>query len=116
MVKNLRVKAQEYGEQQLEALGFPAKMELELKDGSIVELLHPWLWDDKTEAAVKAAAKDGDEPYNTRYARAVLGDKEHARFVKGGGRSSQIVLAVEMMKRREDEGDDDPKDLGSKDS
>jgi hypothetical protein len=77
------------------------------------------LWDDKTEAAVKAAADDGDEPYNTRYAKAVLGAKEHARFIKGGGKSSQIALAVAMMRRGDtpagEEGTD-PKDPLSKDS
>lgn len=98
MAKNVRVKATEYGEQQLEALGLPARLELELADGSTVEVLHPWLWDDKTEAAVKEAAKDSDEPYNTRYARAVLGKKEHDRFLKAGGKSSMIALAVATMK------------------
>ena len=114
MAKTLRVKAQEYGEQQLEALGLPAKTEFELKDGSTVEILHPWLWDDKIEAAVAEASKDGAEPYNTRYAKAVLGDKEHARFIKGGGKSSQIALAVQMMKVRDVEEDEsDPKDKQS---
>jgi hypothetical protein len=115
-MKNLRVKAAEYGEQQLEALGLPARLELELADGSTVEVLHPWLWDDDTEAAVKEASKDGDEPYNTRYARAVLGKKDHARFIKGGGKSSQIALAVATMKSgdviKAEEGSD-PKDQPS---
>src|SRR5271168_3552945 len=113
MQKILRVKATEYGEQQLEALGMAARLELELADGSVVEVVHPWLWDDKTEAAVKAAEDaTSDEPYNTRYARAVLGKTEHARFVKGGGKSSQIALAAAMMKRKpssSDDEDDDPK-------
>jgi hypothetical protein len=115
-MKNLRIKAAEYGEQQLEALGLPARLELELADGSTVEVLHPWLWDDETETAVKAAAVDGDEPYNTRYARAVLGKKEHARFIKAGGKSSQIALAVATMKSggviKAEEGSD-PKDQKS---
>lgn len=130
----LRVKAHEYGEQQIEALGFPSRMEFELKDGSVVELIHPWLWDDNVEAAstaVETAADlDRDEdgelkrplsiggqpapPYNVRLAKAVLGAKEHARFVKGGGKSGQIALAIEMMKRRATEDEDaDPKDLSS---
>lgn len=113
MSKNLRIKVAEYGAQQLEALGMPERLELELADGTVVEVLHPWLWDDKTEAAVKAATlEEGDEPYNTRYARAVLGKKEHDRFIKGGGKSSQIALAVAMMKRADTSAkeDDDPKD------
>lgn len=118
-MKNLRIKAAEYGEQQLEALGLPARLELELADGTTVEVVHPWLWDDTTEAAVKAAAQDGDEPYNTRYARAVLGKKEHTRFIKAGGKSSQIALAVATMKNgtviKAEEGSD-PKDSSSKDS
>jgi hypothetical protein len=115
-MKNLRVKASEYGEQQLEALGLPARLELELGDGSTVEVLHPWLWDDATESAVKAATTETDEPYNTRLARAVLGKKEHARFIKGGGKSSQVALAIGLLKRGDvltgEEGSD-PKDLKS---
>jgi hypothetical protein len=118
-MKNLRIKISEYGEQQLEALELPARVELELSDGSTVTVLHPWLWDDKTEAAVKKAAEESDEPYNTRYAKAVLGTKEHARFIKGGGTSSMIALAVATMKNgsiiKADEGSD-PKDPSSKDS
>jgi hypothetical protein len=114
----VRVKASEYGEQQLEALGFPSRLELELDDGSVVEVLHPWLWDDKTEVAVKAANDDGDKPYNYRYARAVLGAKEHDRFLKAGGQSSQIALAVAMLRRGEVAGEEgtDPKEPTSKPS
>ena len=45
-MEKMRVKAREYGEQQLEALGLPTHIEFELDDGSIVELSHPWLWPD----------------------------------------------------------------------
>jgi len=118
-MKTIKIKISEYGEQQLEALGLPARLELELPDGSTVEVVHPWLWDDQTEAAVKAAAEDGPEPYNTRYARAVLGKKEHARFIKAGGKSSMIALAVATMKNGTiltgEEGSD-PKDPSLKDS
>lgn len=108
-VQQLRVKAREYGEQQLEALGFPSRMEFELDDGDYVTLVHPWLWSDDTEAAVKAASEDGDEPYNVRLAKAVLG-RDHARFIAGGGKSGQIALAIEMMKVRAPKDDSDPKD------
>ena len=102
--RHTRVKVCEYGEQQLEALGFAARMEFELNDGSIVALLHPWLWaDDVIEAY--AAAKTSAE-----IARAVLGSEEHKRFMAGGGKSSQIVLAIEMMKQKTPVSDDaDPK-------
>lgn len=116
---NIRVKLAEYGEQQLEALGLTARLEIELGDGTVVEVLHPYLWDDKTEAAVKAASKDSDEPYNTLYAKALLGAKEHARFIKAGGKSSQIALAVASLKAGTLPGGEeatDPKDPGSKDS
>lgn len=113
MSKSVRVKATEYGEQQLEALGLPAVTEFELKDGSTVKVLSPFLWDDTIEAAVKAAGEDGDESYNVRYAKAVLGTKEHARFIKGGGKSTQVQLAVEAMRRPSqivDTGSPDPKE------
>lgn len=106
----LRVKVTEYGEQQLEALGLPARMEFELTDGSVVELLHPWLWADDVLASYDAAAvAEGDEPRDIRLARAALGDKEHQRFISGGGKSSQIAIAIEMMKRPQQIGDGDPK-------
>lgn len=88
----MRVKVQDYGEQQLEALGYPACMEFELDDGSIVELVHPWLWSDDAQEA-HAEAKTSVE-----IARAALGADEHQRFVAGGGKSTQIALAIEAMK------------------
>lgn len=96
-----RYKIASYGEQQLEALGFAPKVEFELNDGSIVEVYNPWLWSDATEAAYdrEQSAQNPKEPYNTRIARAVLGKDLHKRFVEGGGRSSQVVLAIELMKR-----------------
>jgi hypothetical protein len=46
----------------------------------------------------------------------VLGKKDHARFIKGGGKSSQIALAVATMKSgdviKAEEGSD-PKDQPS---
>lgn len=132
--QQLRVKAREYGEQQIEALGFPSKMEFELDDGSVVALPHRWLWDDDKAAAVAAVEtradldRDGNgeiklpptvggntaAPHNVRLARAVLGEKEHARFVAGGGKSGQIALAIELMQTKQQ--DDDPKDQSSKPS
>lgn len=115
---NLRIKATEYAEQQLEALGLSRALELELKDGSVIEVLNPLLWGDTTEAAVKKANEDGPKPYNYRYARAVLGAKDHDRFLKAGGESSHIALAVACLKRGDVVGQDgaDPKDAPSKGS
>jgi hypothetical protein len=103
--RHLRVKVQEYGEQRLEALGYPARMEFELEDGSVVELAHPWLWDDDVQAAYEEAKTTGE------IARAVLGNEEHKRFVAGGGKSTQIVLAIgEMREQPKAAGDPaDPK-------
>lgn len=99
MSKSVKIKAREYGEQQLEALDLPARLELELDDGSTVTVLNPWLWDEDVEKAVNESANPGDEPQNVRYARAVLGKREYARFIKGGGQPKQIALAVASMKR-----------------
>ena len=106
--RHLRVKASEYGEQQLEALGYPARMEFELEDGSVVELAHPWLWDDDVQAAYEEAKTTGE------IARAVLGDEEHQRFIAGGGRSSQIALAIGEMKQRRTESKVDEADPKAK--
>jgi hypothetical protein len=106
--QTLRVKVTEYGEQQLEALGLPTRMEFELNDGTTVELLHTWLWDDDRLKAYEEAAKSNDgEPRDIRLARAALGPEEHARFIAGGGKSNLVAIAIEMMKRPKD--DSDPK-------
>ena len=104
----LRVKASEYGEQQLEALGYPARMEFELTDGSVVVLQHEWLWSDDVLEAYTAAKS------SIEIARAVLGDEEHQRFIAGGGRSSQIALAIGEMKQRRTESKVDEADPKAK--
>jgi hypothetical protein len=90
----LRVKASEYGGQQLEALGYAPRMEFELNDGSVVELVHPWLWSDEVQEAYQASETSRE------IARAVLGPDDHERFIAGGGKSNQIALAIEMMRRK----------------
>jgi hypothetical protein len=115
----LRVKAREYGEQQIEALGFPARMEFELEDGSVVELMHPWLWDDEAQSAYDAIQNEQDQSGESRViriARAVLGEEDHQRFVAGGGKSSQILLAIEMMRQRRATADGDGPDPKGKPS
>jgi len=47
-------------------------------------------------------------------ARAVLGDEEHQRFIAGGGRSSQIALAIGEMKQRRTESKVDEADPKAK--
>jgi len=106
--RHLRVKASEYGEQQLEALGYPARMEFELTDGSVVVLPHEWLWSDDVLEAYTAAKS------SIEIARAVLGDEEHQRFIAGGGRSSQIALAIGEMKQRRTESKVDEADPKAK--
>lgn len=113
MAKTPRIKVREYGEQQLEALDLPARLELELDDGTTVTVLNPWLWDEDVEKAVEESSQPGNEPQNVRYARAVLGKREYARFIKSGGQPKQIALAVSAMKRGilpSGEEADDPKD------
>jgi hypothetical protein len=108
-----RVKIREYGEQQLEALGFDSKIEFELEDGSVIELVHPWLWSDEVLTAYQAEQADDDakEPKDIRLARAVLGKINHAKFIKAGGTSRQIVLALDLMNRPNPaEDESDPKD------
>lgn len=131
-----RVKIREYGEQQLEALNLPPKLEFELDNGDVIELEHPWLWGDDVQGAYDAVRSGADldrdvdgnivdppkvgkkpaEPQSVRIARAVLGKENHKRFVAGGGRSNQIVLAIELMKRpvtSQGQDDADPKDKSS---
>lgn len=98
------MKLREYCEQKLEALGVTPRIELELDDGSSITLEHPSLWDDKTQAAVNKAASSAD------IVKAILGVADHKRFVAAGGSSNQVLLAVEMMKRKsDDEMKPDPK-------
>lgn len=101
------VKLREYCEQKLEALGLPARVKLDLDDGSTIEILHPWLWDDKTQAAVNAAQTTTDT------AKAIIGAPAHKRLAAAGGSSNEILFVVETMKRKIDGSSDkdgaDPK-------
>lgn len=104
------MKLREYAEQKLEALGLEPRQEFELDDGSTIELVHPWLWDDSVQAAFDKAESTADR------AKAILGVKDHKRLIAGGGSSNQIILAVELMKRPSTdkvEDDADPKDKSS---
>lgn len=103
------MKLREYCEQKLEALGIASRIELDLDDGSTIELVHPWLWDDKTQAAVDAAKS------TTETAKAVLGAADHKRLIASGGSSNEVVLAIEMMKRA-DKGTDKPAESDPKGS
>ena len=100
------MKLREYAEQKLEALGLEPRQEFELDDGSTITLVHPWLWDDKVQAAVDAAKS------SAAIARAILGTEAHKRFVASGGQNSQLVLVTELMKRQisDRRADSDPKD------
>lgn len=102
------MKLHAYLEQRLEALGYAPKLVFDLNDGSTVELVHPWLWDNETQKAYDTArateppAKGKAEPHSTRVARAVLGKSQHQRFAADGGNDNMIVLAIELMRRSDD--------------
>lgn len=98
------MKLREYCEQKLEALGLAPKMEFELDDGSTIELVHPWLWDDKTKTGVANATSDIDR------VKAILGAADHKRLIAAGGSSNQILFVIEMMKTKSDKAESDPKD------
>lgn len=130
-----RIKIHDYCGQQLEALGLPAVMQFELDNGDILDFEHPWLWDDAKQAAYDKVRSGGDldrdengeivdpprvggkpaEPQSVRLARAILGPAVHKKFIAGGGKSNQIILAVEMMKRGDttSTSEPDPKDRSS---
>lgn len=101
------MKLREYLEQKLEALGLPARLEFELDDGTTIELVHPWLWSDKVQAAVNKSESTMDT------AKAILGTQDHKRLVAAGGSSNEILFAVETMKQRQKsvdgESETDPK-------
>lgn len=101
------MKLHAYLEQRLEALGYAPKLEFELSDGSTVELAHPWLWSKETQdaydGAVPARSKGKTvEPVNVRRARAALGDDQYRRFAADGGNENHVVLAIDLMQRREE--------------
>ncbi|WP_136244765.1 hypothetical protein [Mycobacterium intracellulare] len=98
------MKLHAYLEQRLEALGYAARLEFELGDGSTVTLVHPWLWDNETQKAYDTARtteppKNRPEPRSARVARAVLGKTQYQRFAADGGNDNMIILAIELMQR-----------------
>lgn len=119
----------EFEAQAIEALGQKPYFKLKIANGDPVKISHPMLLTDERQAAVDRvrAREDLDKndegeptnyidgkpaaPFNSRFARAVLGDDEHDRFLAGGGKSNHIVLAwdrlTEVAKVEEDA--DDPK-------
>jgi hypothetical protein len=86
-----RLKLAELRTQATEALGMDPGLELELDDGSTIIVPSPLLLADDVQEVVDKA--EGA----VATAKAILGEEEHARFIKGGGHSNDVMLAWKLM-------------------
>lgn len=114
-----RLALKDFREQALEQESQLASIQLVGDDEEEFEVPHPMLLSDDAQKRVEAVQnfedldRDGEgviknppevdgkkaDPYIIRLARALLGDEEHARFVKAGGHSNDITLAWKMLSR-----------------
>lgn len=92
-----RLKLAELRAQGMEALRMEPGFEIELEDGSTITVPHPLLIDDETQSRVQ------DSVGAIGLAKALLGDEEHARFVKAGGHSADITLAWNLLRQEAEE-------------
>lgn len=86
-----RLKLTEMREQATEALGMEPGMDLELDDGSIVTIPNPLFVTEQTQVQIEAATGAVSS------AKAILGEDEHARFIAGGGRSNDVMMAWRLL-------------------
>jgi hypothetical protein len=119
------MKTSELREQAIEALGQEPYVDLEADNDPtvVVRIWHPLLIDDAAQVRLgrynnnEDVDKDengeikypirinGDlaEPPNIRFARAILGETEHERFVGAGGNSNDVQLAWSELQRVHEE-------------
>ncbi|MGH3439977.1 MAG: hypothetical protein ACRDRN_26480 [Sciscionella sp.] len=86
-----RLKLEELRAQGTEALGMVPGFEIELDDGSTVNVPNPMLVADDTQELIDASKSSVDT------AKAILGADEHARFIAAGGHSNDVLLAWRLM-------------------
>jgi len=118
------MKVSELREQAIEAMNQTPYMDVEVGEGAKAEVFrvwHPLLQDDEAQKRIDIvnAGEDLDKdeegrPVNKiggklaenvtiRTARAIMGKEAHARFIKAGGRSSDIQMAWNEMVRQYEE-------------
>src|ERR1700760_1840190 len=87
-----RMKLAEMRNQAVDSLGMDPGFELELDDGGTVLVPNPLLAPDGVNELV-ADNKIVDA------ARLLLGDADHDKLLAGGGHSSDVMLAWQLMKK-----------------
>lgn len=119
MAVNRKIKREmsldDFEDQAIDALGQSPGLTLTLRNDDIVTIPHPLLLDDERQELVERVQKHLDEdldengspngkidgqpapPYAVRFAKAILGEAEHARFLAGGGTSNKVALAWQYM-------------------
>lgn len=120
----------DFRQQVIESQSQLASIFLVADNGEEFEIPHPMLISDDAQARLEIVQSGEDldknedgsvkeppvikgkfpEPLATRIARALLGDKDHKRFVAAGGHSNDITLAWQMLVEEHKEAADvDPK-------
>lgn len=112
-----RLALKDFREQVVESRSQLSSMELVADNGEVFTVPHPMLISDDAQRrlekvqALEDLDKDEDgkpvippridgklpEPMSVRFARALLGEEEHAKFIAAGGHSHDIELAWEIL-------------------
>jgi hypothetical protein len=103
-----------FRDQAIEALGQTPGLKLNMPSGDPVVIPHPMLVSDDRQAQIEHVQRRDDEdrdengepngkvdgefvPWGIRFAKAILGEQEHARFLAAGGSSQDISLAWQYL-------------------
>jgi hypothetical protein len=87
-----RLKLAEMRTQAVDSLGMEPGLELELDGGEVVTVPNPMLAADGVQELLKANKV-------TDAAKLILGVKDHARLLKHGGHSNDVLLAWRLMEQ-----------------
>ncbi|AHH98333.1 hypothetical protein [Kutzneria albida] len=87
-----RLKLTEMRDQALDSLGMEPGLELELDNGGVILVPNPLLLDEEAQSGLKDATEA------SALAKLLLGEEQHARLLAGGGRSTDVQLALVIMK------------------
>jgi hypothetical protein len=125
-----KLSLKDFREQALESQSQLSSMTLVADNNEEFEIPHPMMISDEAQRRLELVQsgedldkdKDGKpvfparikgkfpEPLSARFARALLGDEEHKRFIAAGGHSHDVELAWEMLVKEHKETEEkDPK-------
>jgi hypothetical protein len=92
-----RFRREELHQQVSDATGMQPSLELELDDGSAVDIPHPLFLTDEHQAEIDQLRKD--EAGTIAMAKAIVGEVDHKRLLASGYASTDVMLAWLLMQQ-----------------